>query len=216
MSSGRSERADSRDLTAQARIRDAAMDLFAEHGFHATTIRAVAERAKVSAPLVMHHFGTKDGLRRACDEHLLTWFRSEKGRVFAGGDLPTRAHFLHEHPELARLHGYLRRSILAGGRIADEIFDRFVVEAETYLDVGEKAGLVRPHPDPRARAAVSTAFGLGMLVVEAQVARHLGGDNLMDERVMDRYVAFATDFYTHGLLTRPITFAPQDGTDKEE
>lgn len=205
------------DLTAQARIRDAAMALFAEHGFHKATIRAVAERAGVSAPLVIHHFGSKDGLRRACDEHLLSWFRSEKGHAFAGGALPTRAQYLRDHPELGLLYGYLRRALLSGGQIAAELFDRFVADVEGYLEAGERAGLVRPYPDPHARAVVAAAFSLGMLVADDQVARHLDGDTLMDEGVMDRYVAFATDFYTHGILTQPITFAtPQDEADKEE
>ena len=37
----------------------------------AATLRAVAARAGVSAALVLHHFGSKEGLRAACDEHLL-------------------------------------------------------------------------------------------------------------------------------------------------
>ncbi|MFC7589230.1 helix-turn-helix domain-containing protein [Nonomuraea antimicrobica] len=36
------------DLTTRARIRDAAMALFAEQGVKATTIRGIAEAAKVS------------------------------------------------------------------------------------------------------------------------------------------------------------------------
>lgn len=40
----------------------AARELFAERGFEATTMRAVAGRAGVDAALIHHYFGTKDGL----------------------------------------------------------------------------------------------------------------------------------------------------------
>jgi TetR/AcrR family transcriptional regulator, regulator of cefoperazone and chloramphenicol sensitivity len=51
------------DLTAAARIRDAAIEQFGEHGF-GTGLRAIAEAAGVSAALVIHHFGSKQGLRQ--------------------------------------------------------------------------------------------------------------------------------------------------------
>ena len=41
------------------------------------TVRGIAARAGVSPALVQHHFGTKDGLRRACDEHVLGYIRRE-------------------------------------------------------------------------------------------------------------------------------------------
>jgi len=51
--------------TRQA-ILDAARAQFGERGFHATTIRGVAARAGVDPALVMHYFGSKDGLFGAC------------------------------------------------------------------------------------------------------------------------------------------------------
>ena len=58
----------SADLTAAARIRDAAIEQFGEHGF-GVGLRTIAEAAGVSAALVIHHFGSKDGLRKACARH---------------------------------------------------------------------------------------------------------------------------------------------------
>jgi AcrR family transcriptional regulator len=54
----------SADLTAAARIRDAAIEQFGQHGF-GVGLRTIAEAAGVSAALVIHHFGSKDGLRKA-------------------------------------------------------------------------------------------------------------------------------------------------------
>src|SRR4051812_230946 len=59
------------DLTAKARIRDAAMNLFAAEGVAASSLRAVARGAGVSPGLVVHHFGSKQGLIRAVDETVL-------------------------------------------------------------------------------------------------------------------------------------------------
>jgi AcrR family transcriptional regulator len=43
-------------------ILDAAVAAFTEHGYAGTTIRAVAKAAEVDPALVMHFFGSKDGL----------------------------------------------------------------------------------------------------------------------------------------------------------
>ena len=51
------------------------MRLFAAQGGTATTIRAVAEQAGVAPGLVSHHFGSKQGLRDACDDFVLDYLR---------------------------------------------------------------------------------------------------------------------------------------------
>ena len=62
------------DRTARAAIRDEALRLFAAQGPDAVTVRQVAAAAGVSPGLVMHHFGSKAGLRAAVDEHVLAMF----------------------------------------------------------------------------------------------------------------------------------------------
>src|SRR4029450_2363894 len=69
------------DTTGRARIRDPALEQFALHGFEGATIRDIAEAAGVSPGLVQHHFRSKEGLRRACDEAVLDLVR----RKLAGG-----------------------------------------------------------------------------------------------------------------------------------
>ena len=63
------------DLTAKARIRNAAMELHAAKGEGDTTIREVARAAGVTHGLVVHHFTNKDGLRRAVRQHVLDLFQ---------------------------------------------------------------------------------------------------------------------------------------------
>jgi AcrR family transcriptional regulator len=59
------------DLTAPARIRNAALRLFAENGVDGTSIRDIAGAAGVSPGLVQHHFKTKDAVRDAVNGYVL-------------------------------------------------------------------------------------------------------------------------------------------------
>ena len=58
------------DLTAAARIRQAAIIRFAQDGF-GVGLRTIAADAGVTAGLITHHFGSKEGLRQACDAEVL-------------------------------------------------------------------------------------------------------------------------------------------------
>ena len=53
------------DGEGRQRILDAAITSFAERGYAGTTTAAIARAAKVTQPLVHHHFKSKDGLWRA-------------------------------------------------------------------------------------------------------------------------------------------------------
>ena len=78
----------STDLTTAARIRDAAIELFGSHGF-SVGVRAIAQAAGVSPGLVIHHFGSKDGLRQACDDYIAEEVRSEKSQAIRSTDPAT-------------------------------------------------------------------------------------------------------------------------------
>jgi AcrR family transcriptional regulator len=51
------------------------MQLFGERGIAATSLRDVAKAADVSAGLIVHHFGSREGLIAAIDEAALREFR---------------------------------------------------------------------------------------------------------------------------------------------
>ncbi|WP_435747565.1 TetR/AcrR family transcriptional regulator [Nocardioides sp. SYSU DS0663] len=59
-----------------ARVREAALDLFSERGFHGVGIRLLAERAGLSSASLYHYMGTKEdllaALMRECLERLVT------------------------------------------------------------------------------------------------------------------------------------------------
>jgi len=73
------------DLTAKARIRNAALELFAAKGTANSTIREVAAAAGVTHGLVVHHFSNKDGLRRAVRQHVTELLRQTLAAVPADG-----------------------------------------------------------------------------------------------------------------------------------
>lgn len=55
------------DLTARERILQTALELYAQFGEDRVSMRRVSGEVGVTIGLIQHHFGTKDGLRRAVD-----------------------------------------------------------------------------------------------------------------------------------------------------
>ena len=78
-------RASGEDLTAKARIRNAAMDLYAEYGEDRTSMRAIAAAAGVTVGLLVHHFGTKDRLRDAVEQLVVDYFAQAIAQAPATG-----------------------------------------------------------------------------------------------------------------------------------
>ncbi len=115
------------DLTAKARIRNAALDLFASKGEAGVSLREIAKVADVTHGLVIHHFGGKEGLCRAVQEHVAfliqtaleatptTGTRAELGRARDAAVLKVYA----EHPLLLP---YIRREMLNVDATDPELF----------------------------------------------------------------------------------------------
>lgn len=188
------------DLTASAKIRDAAIEQFGRHGF-GVSIRAIAEAAGVSAALVIHHFGSKEGLRRACDEFVAEEIRSSKSEAMRSADPATWFAAMAEIESYASLMAYLVRTMQSGGELANTLWRRMVDNAEGYLDEGVRAGTLKPSRDPRARAKYMAITGGGGFLLYLQMH-----DNPMDLRAVLRdyardMVLPALELYTEGLLT---------------
>lgn len=110
------------DLTAKARIRNAAFELHAASGPAATTIRQVAEAAGVTHGLVVHHFGSKDGLRKAVQQHMIDLLRQALASVPAAGSPEDVARA--RDAAVARMYDenppflpYLRRALVDPGHL---------------------------------------------------------------------------------------------------
>src|SRR4029079_18488980 len=105
------------DRTAMARIRDAAIEQFGQHGF-SVGLRTIAEAAGVSAALVIHHFGSKEGLRKACDAHVAEVVREAKTESLRSSDPATWLAQMSEIESYAPLMAYLVRSMQSGSDLA--------------------------------------------------------------------------------------------------
>lgn len=180
------------DLTAQARIRDTAIEVFARDGFSAS-IRAIAESAVVSPGLVIHHFGSKEGLRRACDDHVREVVRESKLRSAAQLTPAALLHQLARLDDYRAVVSYLVRALNRGGELARHLVTGMVEDAVEYLRAGVDSGSIRPSPDESARARALVINALGGLVLFMTV--------LSDEFPSDTAAAF--DDYV-GEMTGPL------------
>lgn len=160
----------SSDLTARARIRDAAIRLFAEKGIGPATVRDIAQAASVSSGLLRHHFGSKEGLRDACDDFATERMATLRAQMMSHGGVGD-AVVGAVNPEGMLLQRYLIRSIMDGSASAGAMFERMV-------DVGEQWLVDQPikSRDPRAYAAVLVALKMGMFLMRDQIARALDTD----------------------------------------
>src|SRR5688500_16943078 len=102
------------DLTARARIRDAAIRLFAERGIAGTTVRDIAQQAGVSPGLLRHHFGSKDALREACDTYALDRIVKIKEELYLDGKVATPGFLPSIHPTIVLLYRYVTQALLDG------------------------------------------------------------------------------------------------------
>lgn len=188
------------DLTATARIRDSAIEEFGEHGFD-VGLRAIAAAAGVSAALVIHHFGSKDGLRAACDAYIAEFVKTTKTESLQSADPATWFAQMAEIESYAPMMAYLVRSMQTGGDLAKSLWRTMIDNAEEYLEEGVRAGTVKPSPDPKARAKFLAMSGGGGFLLYIQLH-----DNPRDLRaVLHDYaqdmVLPALEVYSEGLLS---------------
>ena len=162
------------DLTARARIRDAALAEFGTQGMAGATIRGIAKRAGVSPALVQHHFGTKEGLRAACDDHVLAYYRTTTEAAFDRGHIGDSSFLATIYESSQPVLDYLARALVDGTPAAATVFDEMVNLTERYL--ADRPGLA----DARTRAIVYTSMRLGGLVLHQHVARLLEVGSITD------------------------------------
>lgn len=174
------------DLTAAARIVDAALVHIAEHGVTAATVRSIAATAGVSPALVLHHFGSKSGLRAACDQRVVA-FVSEKSR----GDGALDEAF-------ARYGAYAARVLADDADGAAELFDVLVTVARDVIADGVTTGRLRASADADALAVAIVTLGLAPFTFRGALARWAGGD---DEAALTRLGVPLAELYTRGLYT---------------
>jgi TetR/AcrR family transcriptional regulator, regulator of cefoperazone and chloramphenicol sensitivity len=198
-------RSDKGDLTAKALIRNAALGLFAERGPDAVSVREIAAAAGVSPALVVHHFGSKEGLRAAVDQHvggIFDGFLAELGNVDwtgegAGGSLAEM--FVAGLPAGSPVPAYLRRLLLSGDPAGMALFERWYLVSRQVVDALVAAGVMRPSADPEVLTAVLAVNDLAALLLRDQLVAVLGIDPLTLTG-MTRWAGQVLEVYRNGIF----------------
>jgi AcrR family transcriptional regulator len=189
------------DLTAYARIRNAALELFATRGSAGTTIRDVARAAGVSPGLVQHHFGTKAGLRKAVDEFVLADALAtitdlpddldERSVEFAS----RMGAVVRDRPEAVL---YLARAASEGSELGLEAFREIVEFGVPQFRAMERRGQVSPDLDLEWAVIQMLVFQLATVMFEPAIS-HALGQPLLSEAGRRRVNAAAKRLFTRGF-----------------
>jgi len=183
----------SEDLTARARIREAAIDLFAERGIGPATIRDIAERAGVSSGLLRHHFGSKEGLRDACDEYAMSKMNELRDRLLGPNAQVDPAVLGAMNPSALRLQVYLVKSMMEGS--SNLLFDAAMESGRTWA-----AHADIETEDLEAWLATMIALKIGLFVMRDQVGRVLG-DDMSTAKGFRRMVRASIEIFSRPIVT---------------
>ncbi len=189
------------DRSTPARIRDAAVEYVGEHGWEKATSRQIAAAAGVPVGLVNYHFGSKAGLRQACDDWVVEAILSNKSILLsASSPLGRVDSFLGEHPELRPLNAYIAMSMRAGGPLAEHLFESMVATTQEMFAAAADAGTFRRFDDPYAAAVILVAYGIGASMYAPTIARLFGGEDLLDAETYAKYARTTMDIFSHPLI----------------
>ena len=199
------------DLTARARIRDRALELFAERGADAVSVRDIAAAAGVSHALVLHHYGSKQRLREVVDEYVAGVFDEMFAAVaadpgdFSGGSSASFAELmLAAVPPGSPIPAYLRRLLLNGDAAGQVLFRQLFDAGVVMIEQLTAAGAMRESGDVAVRAAFLTVNDLAMVLLRDQLTEVLGVDPLSPDG-MRRWAAEVVTAYTEGVFTGEVS-----------
>lgn len=173
----------------------AALDCFVEHGYHGTTIRTVAARAKLSVPGLYHHYSSKQALLVSIVQFAMAdlLVRSEVAVSEAGSSVEERFRLLieclalfHAHrSELAFIAASEIRSLEGESRMAHiNARDKQQQMVDDIVFQGVREGIfTTEYPKDTSRAIVTMCTGI------AQWYRHDGG--ISPEELAVRYANIA-------------------------
>lgn len=163
------------DPTARTRIRQTALELYAEHGEDRVSMRKIAAEVGVTIGLIQHHFGTKDGLRRAVDtavvdsvvEALATVDHTgSPTEVVAARDAAVRR-MLEQNPVIVQ---YLNRALLEPGGRGAPLLEAIVDLTTREVEGLRTEGLASTRGSDKVQVVRTLMGQVGELFLEPVVA----------------------------------------------
>lgn len=186
-----------RSIETRASILDAAIAEFAERGFEAASIRAIADRLGLQHPLITYHYRSKDILWRAAAEHAFAQIRA--GWDISApetSDLSPLQRLRQEYTTLFRytvafpeFHRFMRQETLTNNPrlkwVAEAILAPLLERLLPQIIAVQKQGLL-PAVDPMLfhYMMVSLTATLSEFGPEMQVT---GGLSSADPKVVEAY-----------------------------
>lgn len=170
-----------------------AMRLFADRGFDAVTVRDITQAAGVSVGLVNHHYGSKDELRKAVDEHVIEQFEEVlfSDDIDPGDPLGWVEDWIDKHSDEWEISvGYMRRGLIDGSEWGNTLFQRFFSIARTTVDRLDAAGSLRPDVDRLWLPFLIVYLELGTLLLAPHVEAVLGRSGFDRDLWQRRYTAY--------------------------
>jgi TetR/AcrR family transcriptional regulator len=143
----------------RSRARAAAVRLFARYGFEGTSVQDIADALKISKQALLYHFDSKEGLRRAALQELVTVWRNALPGLL-GGLMDEKARFEDALTEVLALHRaepayarFLVRELLQpsrSGRAVLQDVQPWLEMAAGFLREAQRTGKVDASVDPEA------------------------------------------------------------------
>jgi TetR/AcrR family transcriptional regulator len=200
-------------------ILEAARELLADQGTARVTLRMVAERAGVRAPLVNYYFGSKAELFDAVLDEVGSSLRDRLQAIAARGETPEE-----------RFREYIAGVIHI--MAADPFAPRLIAELVFFPDDERTDRFVRDFGEPNIAALrlvvqdgiASGAFGpldpellapalIGSCLfyfLGAPALRRITGSDPLDPKSVERYAAYVGELLLHGIAARPAGETPDE------
>lgn len=172
-------------------------------------MRDIAAAADVSAPLLIRHYGSKDGLIEAVDEYVVATFEvllaTTTEQTGAAGlnqaAVPGLLEALAVHlPPDSAIPAYLSRMLITGGAAGSALFERLFRLSQDTLDAMVAAGTATAGSDSAVRAAFLLLNDLAVLTLRPRLIEVLGVDPLSGIG-MRRWAGEVFAIYRDGLVS---------------
>ncbi len=150
--------AQNRPSDVKRSILNEAVRLFAKNGYEGTSVQAVAEAVGIKNPSLLYYFGSKDQLREAVIDDMLSHWKDELPRLISqsttskdrfGSLVESVVEFFAEDKSRARLivREMLDNPIEIGSRMKAHL-GPWIQLISDYINMGKESGIIRKDVEP--------------------------------------------------------------------
>lgn len=197
----------------------AAQNLFAKLGFAATSVKQIADDAKVNASLVSYHFGGKEGLYKACLETEAETITNFFDKYISG--FSSKAEYklklkmfiediVNRNLEAKDVGCIIRRDIEMDpiDPVIFEVFKKTIVpmfeKLIVFIQKGQEAGYLRSDLEPK-QICVLFMGGIQHAIRTDHLRKRLFGVSLQDPKEKESLINTAIEMFFNGLEKREAT-----------